>query len=185
MKLEDYIKDCLKDQEFKKYWLEDGLPLIESKVETFNTAYTELSELFESEEEYKNKTAELLKNKGIKSPYAKMTVEFYETGSDCPVEEFIENIQDQKLKEKTVKNIYNLSELGLDVNKTNNSSYVEDGIYELRTIQGNNITRIFYFFVIGNKIILTNGYIKKSNKWDKTELKKAKKYRDEYSTRGV
>ena len=44
------------------------------------------------------------------------------------------------------------------------SKYVTDGIYELRTKQQSNIDRIFYFFVFGNKVILTNGYVKKSQK---------------------
>ena len=60
------------------------------------------------------------------------------------------------------------------------SRHVEDGIFELRTKQGNNIDRIFYFFVFGNKIIMTNGYIKKQEKIDNTELKRAKKYMNDY-----
>ena len=42
------------------------------------------------------------------------------------------------------------------------SKAVSDGIFELRAIQGNNITRILYFFMDGKKIILTNGFVKKS-----------------------
>lgn len=183
MELEVYIKNCLKNPEFKKYWLEDDLPLIESDTQTFIDTYKELLDLFESEEEYKNKLDSLLANKGIKSNSVKMSIEFYEKDNVCPVVDFLDSIQDLKLKEKTVKNIYNLSELELDINKTKNSSYVDDGIYELRTIHSNNIDRIFYFFIVGNKIILTNGYIKKTEKLDRTEFKKTKQYRDEYSRR--
>lgn len=186
MKLTSYIKDCLKDTEFKKYWIEDNLPLFESETNCTQESLTmdeAIKELFESQEEYENSLDLLLKNKGIKATTAKMTVEFYEKNSKCPVADFLNSITDKKLKEKTVKNIYNLSLLGLDMNKTDNSGYVDDGIYELRTKQGNNIDRIFYFFVIGNKIILTNGYIKKSQKLNKTEFKRAKEYMKEYSTR--
>ena len=41
---------------------------------------------------------------------------------------------------------------------------VEEGIFELRTQVGNDITRIFYFFFSGKKIILTNGFVKKTQK---------------------
>ena len=45
------------------------------------------------------------------------------------------------------------------------------------------LTRIFYFFVVGNKAILTNGYIKKSQKMNSREFRKAKKYMSEYMKR--
>lgn len=44
------------------------------------------------------------------------------------------------------------------------SKSLDDGIFEIRAKQGSNITRVLYFFYIGNKIILTNGFIKKSQK---------------------
>ena len=44
------------------------------------------------------------------------------------------------------------------------AKHLDDGIFELRTVQGNNITRILYFFVVGKTIVLTNGFIKKTQK---------------------
>lgn len=88
---------------------------------------------------------------------------FYEDGSDCPVEEFLTSISNKKLKSKTLRNIAELSLRGSNA-KPPLSSYVEEGIFELRTKQSSNIDRIFYFFIFGNRIILTNGYIKKSQK---------------------
>ena len=44
------------------------------------------------------------------------------------------------------------------------SKFLGDGIYEVRVQQVNNITRVLYFFVVNKKIILTNGFIKKSQK---------------------
>lgn len=41
---------------------------------------------------------------------------------------------------------------------------LEDSIFEVRAKQGNNITRVLYFFVVGRKIILTNGFVKKTQK---------------------
>lgn len=42
--------------------------------------------------------------------------------------------------------------------------HLEDGIYELRTPQGSNITCLLYFFFLGNRAIVTNGFIKKTQR---------------------
>lgn len=63
------------------------------------------------------------------------------------------------------------------------SKHIEDGIFEIRNKVGNDITRIFYFFVIGQKIILTNGFIKKTQKTPKAEIALAKKYGNDYLNR--
>ena len=36
---------------------------------------------------------------------------------------------------------------------------MEDGIFELRIKSGSDISRILYFFFVGDKAILTNGFI--------------------------
>ncbi|MDY3304250.1 MAG: type II toxin-antitoxin system RelE/ParE family toxin [Clostridia bacterium] len=51
---------------------------------------------------------------------------------------------------------------------------LEDGIFEIRTIMGSNIARVLYFFVIGRKIIMTNGFIKKTRKTPRQEFETAK-----------
>jgi phage-related protein len=58
-----------------------------------------------------------------------------------------------------------------------------DGIFELRTILGSDITRVLYFFVVGKKAILTHGFNKKTNKTPPAEIERAKKYRAEYLSR--
>lgn len=55
-----------------------------------------------------------------------------------------------------------------------------DGIFEIRAKQGNNITRTLYFFYDGKQIILTNGFVKKTQKTPSAEIQRAKKYRAEY-----
>ena len=65
------------------------------------------------------------------------------------------------------------------------SKSLDDGIFEIRAKQGNNITRVLYFFYVGNKIILTNGFVKKSQKTPPSEIALAKKYRAEYEKRLV
>ena len=57
------------------------------------------------------------------------------------------------------------------------SKYISNGIFELRIKFSSDISRIFYFFYIGNKIILTNGFIKKTQKTPQAEIEKAIKYK--------
>ena len=61
--------------------------------------------------------------------------------------------------------------------------YVSDHIFELRAKFGSNITRIFYFFHVNRIIILTNGFVKKTQKTPKEEIEKAKQYRLDYLRR--
>ncbi len=63
------------------------------------------------------------------------------------------------------------------------SKPLENGISELRTKQGFDITRVWYFFIIGKKAALTNGFIKKSQKPPKAEKERAKKYKADYERR--
>ena len=63
------------------------------------------------------------------------------------------------------------------------SEHLKDDIFELRTKQSSNITRILYFFVVGDKAVLTNGFTKKTNKTPTKEIELAKKYREDYLRR--
>jgi len=42
---------------------------------------------------------------------------------------------------------------------------------------------VLYFFFVGRKIILTNGFVKKTQKTPASEVETAKKYRAEYLAR--
>lgn len=109
-------------------------------------------------------------------------VEYYELeNGTCPVEEFILK-QDNKMQAKIFKNLELLEIRGNELREPF-SKHIEDGIFEIRNKVGNDITRIFYFFVIGQKIILTNGFIKKTQKTPKAEIALAKKYRNDYLNR--
>lgn len=187
MKLTDYIKDCLKNDNFKITWdienpeypsnLFEKLYLKSIKELSLQEALTLLEDIDDS------KLQSVIDNKGIKfdniDEAIKTEIIFYENNNNCPVATFLDSISDNKLKSKTLKNIFQLAILG-NASKPPLSKYVDDGIFELRTKQGSNIDRIFYFFIFGNKIIMTNGYIKKSQKLDDQEFNRAKKYRDDY-----
>ena len=63
------------------------------------------------------------------------------------------------------------------------SKELEDGIFELRTIEGDNIVRILYFFDKGRIIIATNGFVKKKQKTPRSEIDLAKDRRTDYHRR--
>lgn len=63
------------------------------------------------------------------------------------------------------------------------SEHLQDGIFELRVKFSSNITRVLYFFYVEKKIILTNGFVKKTQKTPKNELLTAIKYRQEFLER--
>lgn len=60
------------------------------------------------------------------------------------------------------------------------AKYMNDGIFELRIQQSNNNARILYFFFKDGKIVLTNGFVKKT---PARELVKAKMYKLNYEGR--
>ena len=60
---------------------------------------------------------------------------------------------------------------------------IEDGIFEIRCKVGNNISRVLYFFYFEGKIVLTNGFTKKTQKTPIEEIKLAKKYRADFKER--
>lgn len=113
---------------------------------------------------------------------SKFIVEFFEkSDGTCPVKEFIIS-QDLKMKARLVRMIKLLELEGNNIREPY-SKFLGDGVYEARVQQGNNIARVLYFFIINKKIILTNGFIKKSQKTPKLEIIKAKKFRSEYMKR--
>ena len=106
-------------------------------------------------------------------------IEFYDLDGSNPVQDFILAQDDVKLQAKIMFDLKRLDDLGNKARKPL-SDYVDDGILEMRTKQGSNISRVFYFFIFGDKIVMTNGYVKKTQKLDPKEFKLAKKRRDKY-----
>lgn len=97
---------------------------------------------------------------------------------DCPIEEYLDSI-DKKLRAKVLWTI-SLLETNGNMLGMPYSEHLDDGIFELRTKQGSDISRVLYFFYVGRNIILTNGFTKKTNKVPRVEIETAKKYRDIY-----
>lgn len=109
-------------------------------------------------------------------------VEYYHTeNGQKPVEEFIDSL-DMKMQGKVFRQIALLKEYGTHLGEPL-SIQLAKGIYELRIQQSSNITRILYFFVRNRKIVLTHGFIKKTQKTSPGEIVRAEKYKAEYESR--
>lgn len=98
-----------------------------------------------------------------------------------PVKEFLLSV-DLKMRAKILRTIDLLAENGTTL-RMPYSEHLEDGIFEIRVKSGSDISRVLYFFVIGRKIVLTNGFVKKTQKTPKNEIELAKKYRNEFLNR--
>lgn len=109
-------------------------------------------------------------------------LEFYETkDGNKPIEEFMVSL-DNKMRTKAIHELMLLREKGNKLREPF-SKAMGDGIFELRIQQGGDAARIFYFFFVGSKVVLTNGFIKKTQKTPATELDRAKRYKTDYERR--
>lgn len=107
---------------------------------------------------------------------------FYRTDEkECPMLDFL-NSCDEKMRAKVARTVDALREFGTDLREPY-SKPLSDGIFELRMKVGSNISRVLYFFVIDNKIVLTHGFIKKTQKTPRAEIDRAKRYRADYLSR--
>lgn len=109
-------------------------------------------------------------------------VEYYEKEDGTfPAEEFILSL-DSKMQAKMFRELDLLETFGNQLREPH-SKPLGDGIYEIRAKMASDITRVLYFFVVNKKIILTNGFVKKTQKTPDNEIALAKKYRKDYLER--
>ena len=112
----------------------------------------------------------------------KFQVVFYEKeNGDTPAEVFLESL-DRKMKAKMTRAISALQEHGNELREPY-SKHLTDGIFELRAQIGSDISRALYFFVIGKRVVITHGFIKKTQRTPPGEIETAKAYRNEYLNR--
>jgi phage-related protein len=104
----------------------------------------------------------------------------FEDGSN-PIDPYLESL-DKKMRAKVLRSFLMLEEFGISL-RLPYSENLGDGIFELRVKQGSDIERVLYFFYIGNKAILTNGFTKKQQKTPKGEIQLAKDRRNDYIRR--
>lgn len=107
---------------------------------------------------------------------------FYEgENGEKPVEIFLDSL-DNKMRAKLLGLLGILSEKGNSLREPY-SKHLQDGIFEIRCKFGNDITRVLYFFYYNQRIILTNGFVKKTQKTPKNEIDLAIKRRKSYIER--
>ena len=106
-------------------------------------------------------------------------VEYYEKADGSrPAEDFILS-QDAKMQAKIFAPLELLEIKGPGLWEPF-SKPLGDGIFEVRAKQGSDISRVLYFFVVGRKVILTNGFIKKTQKTPSREIDRAQRYCADY-----
>ena len=86
------------------------------------------------------------------------------------------------MRAKVLREITLLAANGYELREPDSKS-LGDGIFELRAKVGTDISRVLYFFFVGQKVILTNGFIKKTQKTPASEITLAKQYRADYLAR--
>lgn len=109
-------------------------------------------------------------------------VEFYKTQKGRePAIEFLSSL-DKQSRAKCLMILELLEEKGNELREPF-GKHLEEGIFELRAKTRGGAVRVLYFFYAGGKIIITNGFIKKTQKAPRKEIKLAKRYRDDYVKR--
>ena len=95
---------------------------------------------------------------------------YYKADGSCPVRDFLDTLDDKMLA-KLLGTISLLETNGTQLREPYSKS-LGDGIFELRAKQSSNI--------VGHQIILTNGFVKKTQKTPPEEIALAQKYRADY-----
>ena len=109
-------------------------------------------------------------------------VDFYRfPDGTAPVEQFLDSLP-VKMRTKAMYSLLLLERFGNRLREPY-SKEIDQGIFELGIQFANDITRIFYFFYVGNKIVLTNGFVKKTQKTPKSEIQLAIRCKKDYERR--
>jgi phage-related protein len=112
------------------------------------------------------------------------TVIFYRTvDGKCPVQGFIDSLPG-KVAQKIVWVLKLLEDLEIVPSSYFKKLVGTEEIWECRIQFGSNTYRIFCFF-IDNSVILTHGFVKKSQKTPAGEIERAEAYRRDFFKRRV
>ncbi|MBI4064552.1 MAG: type II toxin-antitoxin system RelE/ParE family toxin [Elusimicrobia bacterium] len=107
---------------------------------------------------------------------------FYTTAQgDCPVREFLEEL-DAKPRTKILRFFDHLEQMGPDLPRPY-ADTLRDKIRELRVPYGRLQWRILYFFE-GKRIVLTQGFLKKTQAVPEEEIERALRRMKDWLERG-
>jgi len=110
------------------------------------------------------------------------TVEYIELkNGENPFEIFVMglSIQERAKLFETINYFLHLKNHHLPI-KENLSKHLEDGIFELRTFLIDKIARSLFFYEKEARIVITHGFLKKTQKTPRKEIEKAKTLRNLY-----
>lgn len=108
-------------------------------------------------------------------------IAYEKENGEVPVEDFLDSVN-PKMRAKIFGLLGILQEKG-NMLREPYSKHLDDGIFELRCKFGSDITRVLYFFYYEGRIILTNGFVKKTQKTPKEEIQLAKDRRKNFIER--
>lgn len=109
-------------------------------------------------------------------------VDYYrDKGGKCPVVAFVDSV-DVKMRAKLFGRLELLEKYG-PLLMMPYGRHLRDGIYELRAVFGSNITRLLYFFADNRRAIVTNGFVKKTQRTPRSEIDRAKRLREDWMAR--
>ena len=107
---------------------------------------------------------------------------YYKTArGDTPFEVFLNGLND-KVKAKFIKMQTILAEHGPDL-KRPYADMLRDDIRELRVMFGSNTYRALFFFFGGRNILITHGFMKKTDRVSQDEIERALRYKHDFEAR--
>ena len=93
--------------------------------------------------------------------------------------DFIRSLE-TRLKAKTLRTIELLRHFGPQLPMPHSRKLTGYDLWELRVRQSSNIARLFYFHHGHRIYVVTSGYVKKSDKTSRGEIKKALRIKNEF-----
>lgn len=98
-----------------------------------------------------------------------------------PVREFIHSLRPD-LRAKMDVDLQLLEEKNISIREPY-AKPLGKGLFELRIRQAGDIARAFYLFYEGQRIIVTNGFLKKTKKTPFREIERARRYKRDWEKR--
>ena len=99
----------------------------------------------------------------------------------CPVQEFIDS-RSERDQAKTFSWLAQLETDGPSLPRPY-ADFLDSGIHELRLTLSGDQVRILYFFCFRDFIVLTHGFVKRTQRVPVTEIRLARKYREDFQSR--
>ena len=112
----------------------------------------------------------------------KRTIEFFRTeNGKIPTAEFLDTLSDRVVQK--IIAVIELLETERIVPAKFFKKLVDTELWECRIRWESNIYRLFCFFDRDNKVVITHGFAKKTQKTPRREIDRAMEYRREYFSR--